>query len=91
MAKSVVKNYRYHVDDTVRMISSGHCYVCEELSTGEVLCCDKLPPILKILRKNTGYTYQIPHGNKVRTMILEQGSCDIDAGIYQYRITVDRW
>lgn len=68
-----------------------HRYVCKIIPTKEVLVGPKLPPILKELRERTGYEYKIPHGNKVRTLILEQGVCHIECGGYQYDITVERW
>lgn len=71
-----------------------HRYVCVvTLANGEVdhyLSCPKLPPILKALREVTGYQYKIPHGNKVRTFILEQGVCHIECGEYHYNITIER-
>lgn len=69
----------------------GHMYVCEIDSTGEVLQNDKLPPILRTLRERTNHEYKIPHGNKVRTMIIEQGACIITCNEEVYRITVKRW
>ena len=75
-----------------------HSYVCKKTVavTDELECIHtiesvKLPPILKELREETGYQYKIPHGNKVRTLILEQGVCHIDCGKYQYDITIERW
>ena len=69
----------------------GHLYVCKVIHTGEILSCPKLPPILKALREITGYNFKIPHGNKVRTLILEDGICIIYNGEDTYEITVDRW
>lgn len=68
-----------------------HRYMCKITPTQEVLECPKLPPILKALREMTGYQCKIPHGNKVRTLILEQGVCHIECGEYQYNITIERW
>lgn len=68
-----------------------HRYMCKVVPTGEVLSNPKLPLILKELRERTGYQYKIPHGNKVRTLILEQGVCHIEYGEYQYNITIERW
>lgn len=68
-----------------------HRYVCKVVPTGEVLSNPKLPPILKELRERTGYQYKIPHGNKVRTLILEQGICSIEYNKYRYDITIERW
>ena len=73
-------------------ITHGHQYVCKEVkATGVIYMNEKLPPILKMLRRDTGYTFKVPHGNKVRTMILEDGVCIIDDGEYRYEITIERW
>lgn len=70
----------------------GHRYICKGLITGDVYTDDKLPRILKALRIATGYTFKIPHGNKVRTLILEEGICIItDNGVALYEITIERW
>lgn len=69
----------------------GHQYVCKVVRTNEILACPKLPPILKALREITGYTFKVPHGNKVRTLILEEGICIIQNGLDTYEITIDRW
>ena len=69
----------------------GHLYICKIIHTGEVLSCPKLPPILKALREITGYTFKVPHGNKVRTMILEEGICIVDDGAHIYEITIEKW
>ena len=69
----------------------GHVYVCEVDPTGEVLENEKLPPILKVLRERTNYEYKIPHGNRVRTTILENGYCIIPGNGETYKITVRRW
>lgn len=70
----------------------GHKYICVSVETGIVYECEKLPPILKALREATGYTFKIPHGNRVRTMILEEGVCTIYNGDKRlYEITIDRW
>ena len=69
----------------------GHNYVCKSLKTGEQWCCVKLPPILKILRQESEDMYfgcKIPHGNRVRTDILESGICRIQD---IYEITIERW
>lgn len=71
--------------------TGNHEYKCKILGTREVWCCDKLPPILKMLRKRSEDIYfapKIPHGNRVRTDILETGVCRIDD---LYEITVVRW
>jgi hypothetical protein len=65
--------------------------VCKITPNGIVITNPKLPPILKELRERTGYQYKIPHGNKVRTLILEQGVCHIEYEEYQYDITIERW
>lgn len=74
----------------------GHKYVCLVVETGEIIECEKLPPILKRLREETNYTFKIPHGNKVRTLILENGRCLIhemknDKVKFLYEITIERW
>ena len=72
----------------------GHQYVCKTIqgiANGEIRINEKLPPILKALRIETDYTFKIPHGNKVRTLILEEGICRIDGGEYVYEITIERW
>ena len=70
----------------------GHRYVCKGCLTGEVYTDEKLPPILKTLRIATNYTFKIPHGNKVRTLILEEGVCRIVYnGVTLYEITIKRW
>lgn len=69
----------------------GHMYVCNVIRTGETLSCPKLPPILKAIREVTNYTFKVPHGNKVRTLILEEGICVIRNGEDTYEITIDRW
>lgn len=71
---------------------NGHEYRVLEMGTGHVYTNEKLPPLLKKLREDTGYTFKIPHGNKVRTLILEEGVCHIYNGdILMYEITIDRW
>lgn len=75
-----------------QMKKNGHKYVCLNIKTGGVYENEKLPPILKILRTETNYTFKIPHGNKIRTMILEEGICIIYDGEKElYRITIVRW
>ena len=74
----------------------GHQYECKMIHKGEVgwyeiLACEKLPPILKVLRDTTGHNFKVPHGNKVRTLILEEGICRIENGDDIYEITIDRW
>lgn len=70
----------------------GHRYVCKGHLTGEVYIDSKLPRILKTLREVTNHTFKIPHGNKVRTLILEQGVCEIEyEGMALYGITIERW
>ena len=69
----------------------GHQYVCKAIRTGEILMCEKLPPILKALREATGYTFKVPHGNKVRTLILEEGICVVTNGEDIYEITINKW
>ena len=71
----------------------GHEYVCEDIATGIVIVSNKLPPILKDLRIATDYTFKIPHGNKVRTLILEEGMCIIkdNEDTELYKITIKRW
>lgn len=68
-------------------------YRCETTSTGAYMESEKLPPILKALRNITEYRFKIPHGNKVRTLILEQGACCIVDPFTDemYIITVRRW
>ena len=71
-----------------------HRYVCKvtaDNGTHYFINDPKLPRILKELRERTGYEYKIPHGNKVRTLILEQGVCRIEHNGYQYDITIERW
>lgn len=69
----------------------GHMYKCRNIRTEDVIMCGKLPPILKALREITNYTFKVPHGNKVRTLILEQGVCIVANGEDTYEITIDRW
>lgn len=71
----------------------GHKYVCCVAETGEIYEYEKLPRLLKRLREETGYTFKIPHGNKVRTLILENGKCDIYSNYRRklYEITIERW
>lgn len=71
-------------------VKPGHNYVCRNLITKEILRDPKLPPILKILRERTNYTFKIPHGNKVRTLILEEGVCRIEYPGIHYEITIER-
>lgn len=76
---------------STNITSGGHRYICRLLGTREVWYCDKLPPILKMLRKRSEDTYfapRIPHGNRVRTDILETGVCRIEDS---YEITIERW
>ena len=72
-----------------------HNYVCNDLVTGIVIRHHKLPLILKYLREETNYTFKVPHGNKVRTLILEQGICRIDYEFinikHHYEITIERY
>ena len=71
---------------------NGHEYRVLNVKTGLVTINEKLPPLLKMLREATGYTFKIPHGNKVRTLILEEGICYIiNDGIVLYEITIERW
>lgn len=75
-------------------VTYNHRYICTITADNgirRILDCPKLPPILKALREESGYQYKIPHGNKVRTLILEQGVCHIECGEYQYDITIERW
>jgi hypothetical protein len=74
-----------------------HMYKCTVLSKDSeidhVYECPKLPVILKAIKVDTDYRFKIPHGNKVRTLILEQGSCHIvdpDTN-EEYIITIRRW
>lgn len=72
----------------------GHEYVCTTIKQNnkvEVITSEKLPPILRKLRKDTNYTFKVPHGNKVRTLILEEGICIINDGNTKYEITIKRW
>ena len=69
----------------------GHQYRLRNLYTGEVWTNEKLPPLLKLLRMATDYTFKVPHGNKVRTLILEQGYCIIEYASIQYEVTIERW
>lgn len=70
----------------------GYRYICKCILTGEVYTDSKLPRILKTLREETNHTFKIPHGNKVRTLILEQGICEIKyEGMALYEITIERW
>ena len=85
MGKQMINNAKMHNEE------HGHQYECKILHTGEILTCEKLPPILKALRETTGYTFKIPHGNKVRTLILEEGMCRIETGDDIYEITINRW
>lgn len=74
-----------------------HTYRCCVLSVGSevdhVYECPKLPVILKAIRIDTDNRFKIPHGNKVRTLILEQGECRIeDPETHEmYVITIRRW
>lgn len=73
------------------IIANGHRYICRILGTRESWYCEKLPPILKMLRKRVEddyYAPKIPHGNRVRTDILETGVCRIED---LYEITIERW
>ena len=85
MSKQMISSVKMHTGE------HGHQYECKALRTGEILTCEKLPPILKALREATGYTFKVPHGNKVRTLILEEGVCRIENGDDVYEITIDRW
>lgn len=79
-------------NDKILEQEHGHMYECQNLLTGEVYIHTKLPPILKTLREETGYTFKIPHGNKVRTLILEEGICTItNENMALYSIIVKRW
>ena len=82
-------------DDEFRLHAGmhGHQYMCRVIATRDIVVCDKLPPILKALREDTGHTFKIPHGNKVRTLIIEEGMCIIynDNGKALYEITIKRW
>lgn len=73
-----------------QMINHKYVYKCEDMETGLIMTGVKLPPILKALREATNYTFKIPHGNRVRTFILEEGSCVIyDKGKILYIITME--
>lgn len=83
--------------DIIHKTEHGHRYVVKEIWCEHelpVIYTDiKLPPLLKKLREDTDYTYKVPHGNKVRTIILEEGICRIavpDSGTI-YEITIERW
>ena len=71
----------------------GHKYICCVVGTGEIYEYEKLPRLLKRLREETGYTFKVPHGNKVRTLILEDGKCIIygNYGRKLYEVTIERW
>lgn len=90
MSKQMMNSVKMHDGE------HGHQYECKIIHNGEIpwyeiLTCEKLPPILRALREATGYTFKVPHGNKVRTLILEEGICRIENGDDVYEITVDRW
>ena len=85
ISRTMNRNSRIHTE------KHGHQYMCKVLQTGEILVCEKLPPILKALREITDYTFKVPHGNKVRTLILEDGVCVIMNGNDIYEITIERW
>ena len=70
-----------------------HTYICYDLKTNEIIQREKLPPILKIIRIENDYAFKVPHGNRIRTMILEEGVCYIydDFGEQRYVITIERW
>lgn len=76
--------------DIIHEETNEYEYVCS-MSTGEIIASRKLPVILKRLREYTGYNYKVPHGNKVRTIILEHGVCRITDGNDIYEITIKRW
>ena len=83
MSKQTINSAKIHNGE------HGHQYECKIIH--KILTCEKLPPILRALREATGYTFKVPHGNKVRTLILEEGVCRIENGDDVYEITVDRW
>lgn len=70
-------------------------YCAEDLTTGEVICCDdSLVPIMARIRKDI----KAPHGNKVRTEIIEHGICLINGygkkhpdTYYSWAVYVERW
>lgn len=90
MSKQMITSTK-NINARIHNGTHGHQYKCRNIHTGEVLMCEKLPPILKALREITNYTFKVPHGNKVRTMILEEGLCIVQNGSDIYEITIDRW
>lgn len=58
-----------------------------------VMHSSKLPEILKKVRMDTNYMYKVPHGNKVRAIILQEGMCRLSIPDLQliYEITIMRW
>ena len=70
-------------------------YYARSLTTGEVIYCDdSLIPIMARIRKDI----KAPHGNKVRTQIIEHGMCIIDGygkkykdTYYSWAVYVERW
>lgn len=91
--KSIVEidTWQGEINVSTNTTANGHKYICRILGTREVWYCDKLPPILKMLRKRSEDIYfvpKIPHGNRVRTDILETGVCRIED---LYEITIERW
>lgn len=70
-------------------------YCARSLTTGEIICCDdSLVPIMARIRKDI----KAPHGNKVRTQIIEHGMCIIDGygkkhpnTYYSWMVYVERW
>jgi hypothetical protein len=72
-----------------------HRYKCVYRNpiTGEErhLTCEKLPPILKVIRREIKEMSTIPHGNKVRAIILEEGIYEFTNDNIVCKIIIERW
>lgn len=54
---------------------------------------ENLQAIMKAIRTDTEHKFKIPHGNKVRAIMLEQGDCNIIDPFTDnlYKISINRW
>lgn len=74
-----------------------HVYQCMVIDPeGEVMHiheCESLQVIMRKVRDETGHKFKIPHGNRVRAIMLEQGICHIIDPFTDilYNFSVRRW
>lgn len=74
-----------------------HVYQCMVVDPeGEIMHIhesENLQAIMRAIRTDTEHKFKIPHGNRVRAIMLEQGDCNIIDPFTNilYKISVRRW